>query len=164
VTYRYLEYWQVGLRDLEASAYAQAAPVLAAALSALMRPGPEGRAMLKFEMAQRIAASSLDGARTFLLLNVLETYLELDEAEYAEYQALLATEGGAEVEMTEMTWGDRKVLEGQRTMVRRAALTHLGTVPKQLEQYIAQADQEALERLLDRVVLGRDLQELLADL
>ena len=63
-----------------------------------------------------------------------------------------------------MTWGDRKVLEGQRTMVRRAALTHLGTVPRQLEQYIAQADQEALERLLDRVVLGRDLQELLADL
>jgi hypothetical protein len=119
------------------------------------------------------AGEDANAARSaILLLNALETYLELDETEHAEYQALLATEGGAEVELSEMTWGDRKVLEGreqgmlegQRTMVRRAALTHLGTVPPQLDERIAHADRETLERLLDRVVLGRDLQELLADI
>jgi len=113
VTYRYLEFWQVGLRDMDAAAYAQAKSLLAAALSALMRPGPEGRGMLKFKLAQRIAAGGLDDARAYLLLNTVETYLELDEAEEAEFRALLTTEGGATVQLQEMTWGDRKLQEGR---------------------------------------------------
>lgn len=173
VTYRSLEYWQVGLRDLEATAYAHAVPVLAAALSALMQPGSEERGMLKFTLAQRIAASGLDEARVFLLLNIVETYLDLSEAEHAAYQALLATEGGAAVEILEETWADRKmregreqgivqgIVEGQRALLRRLVLTRFGTVPEQLEQRIAHADSAALEVLQDRVVVARDLDEVL---
>jgi hypothetical protein len=172
LTYRFLEYWQVGLRDLDGDAYVQAGPLLGAALSVLMRPGPEGRAMLKFRAAQRIAAGDLDEARQYLLLNVVETYAELSMAEQAEYQAMLTEEGGAEVEMVEMTWGDRKIHEGivegglraKREIARRLIGRRFAAVPPAIEQRIAQADEATLDRLLDRVVLAHDLDELLAGL
>ena len=134
--------------------------------------------MLKFRLAQRIAAGALDEARTFLLLNIVETYLDLSEAEQATYESLLVTKGGAEVAMLELTWADRKVLEGreqgvlegreqgqvegQRAVLRRVALARFGTVPEQLEQHIASAQGKAVDSLLDRLLQARDVDELLA--
>ena len=130
---------------------------------------PRERGMLEFRLAQRIAAGALDEARTFLLLNIVETYLDLNEAEQATYESLLVTKGGAEVAMLELTWADRKVLEGreqgqvegQRAVLRRVALARFGTVPEQLEQHIASAQGKAVESLLDRLLQARDVDELL---
>jgi len=168
VTYRHMQFWQVGLRDLNEEAYEQAEPPLAAALCALMRPpDAQGRAMLKFRLMQRIAGSRLDEARTFLLLNVVETYLELDEAEQAEYRARLGTEGGAEVEMLETTWAERKILEGreqgraegQRAILRRVALARFGVLPPVLAARIDEADQATLDVLAVRLATAATLGE-----
>ena len=83
---------------------------------------------------------------------------------------LLATEGGAGVAMLELTWADRKLLEGreqgqvegQRAVLRRVALARFGTVPERLEQHIASAQGKAVDSLLDRLLQARDVDELLA--
>jgi len=108
-----LEYWQIGLRDLAAEEYVVADSLLGTALAALMRPGPEGRADLKIAIIRRLRDSDVDEARTLLLVNLVETYLTLDEAEEAVLRARLQEEGVDDVEATELTWADRLLQRGR---------------------------------------------------
>ena len=79
---------------------------MAWALAALMRP-PEGKASrLKLECLRRLQAADLDEARRFLLVNCVETYLQLEGEEAKAYTTLLAAETNREVAAMEMTWAD----------------------------------------------------------
>jgi flagellar biosynthesis/type III secretory pathway protein FliH len=55
------------------------------------------------------------------LVNLVETYVELDPAAREEYRALLAEKGHEEVAEMEMTWADRMRQEG-REEARESAL------------------------------------------
>jgi flagellar biosynthesis/type III secretory pathway protein FliH len=111
-----------------------------------------------------------------LLLNLVETYLELNAREQAEYNRRLQVEGRTAVETLELTWGDRKVLEGRaqglaeglaegareakREAVRDVVRTRFGSVPADLEARIAQAAEPELTQLLRRASLAAQLEEL----
>jgi hypothetical protein len=173
ITYRYLMYWQVGLRDLDAPAWITAAPQLVAALGALMRPGPEGRAALKLALLRRIMDSGLDDARVFLLVNAVETYLELDAADQAMLRASLNAEGEEVMEATELTWADKILirgreegleqgaLEARRQIARRLVLRRFSAVPADVENHITSASAETLDRMLDQIVTVSSVDELL---
>lgn len=66
----------------------------------------------RIECLLRVGRADVDDARRFLLANIVETYIELDDTAQAEYEALLAEEENQEVATMEMSWADRMRAEG----------------------------------------------------
>ena len=62
--------------------------------------------------------AKLTDRQRFLLVNCVETYVQLDRAAQEEYEALLAEEGHEEVATMETTWADRLRQEGFEAGVR----------------------------------------------
>jgi flagellar biosynthesis/type III secretory pathway protein FliH len=65
-----------------------------------------------------IAAAKLSDRQRFLLVNCVETYVQLDHEAREEYEALLAEKGNEEVATMEMTWADRLRQEGFEVGIR----------------------------------------------
>jgi predicted transposase YdaD len=179
-SYPLLAYWQIGLRDLNAADYSGAAQDLAIALAALMKPGPEGRAGLKLTLLRRLQASTLDEARLFLLVNMVETYLRLETAEIAEFRAQMQREGAMDTELAEMTWADelmergraqgmqqgmeRGMEQGKREAIVRLLRVRFHTVPVDLPGRLANLDAARLDVVLDKAEYLSSLEEFLAAL
>ena len=177
-SFRYLAF---GLAGCDAGAYLARPEPLAWALAALMRP-PAGRAAhLKLQCLRRIQRADLDEARRFLLVNCVETYLELEGEEAEEYAALLAAETNREVAAMEMTWADKleqKVRvqgrkegrqegrrqgrqEGVRALVLDLLETRFGSVSTQTRRRLeAIQSADELSRLARRLLTAGSLEEL----
>jgi hypothetical protein len=76
----------------------------------------------------------------------------------------LQVEGKTAVETLELTWGERKVLEGalqaRRDAVREVVRARFGTVPADLEARIAKAAEPELTQLLQRAALAVRIEDL----
>ncbi len=106
-------YMSIGLAKLEPEEYLEKSP-LAAALAALMnRARAPNRLELRAAMLRQIAKSALDDAQKFLLVNIVETYFELDEEETERYRKFLSARGYREVEEMEVTWADKMMEKGR---------------------------------------------------
>ncbi len=129
-----------------------------------MRPGSRHRVDLRLAILERLAAGNLDEARQYLLVNLVETYLELDAAEQATYQGRLQVEGRTAVETLELTWGERMQQKGALQAKREDLLyvirTRFNAVPESLAARIAQADDAQLTQLLGQAVTVGRLEEL----
>ena len=108
------EYAYVGLPALDAEQYGTGENLLGVALSALMRLPVGRRAELYAEGLKRIALSGENDLRRYLLVECLEAYLQLDEAEKERVQALLHTETYQEVESLMKTTYERGIEEGMK--------------------------------------------------
>jgi hypothetical protein len=95
------------LSGCRAEEYLALAEPLAWALAALMRRGEWSRAEHKIECLRRIAAADLSGSQRWLLGNWVETYLQLNDRETAEYARLCELTVNQEVRAMEMTWAER---------------------------------------------------------
>jgi hypothetical protein len=104
VRFRYITFSLSGCRAEE---YLASPEPIAWALAALMRRGRWSRAEHKIECLRRIAEADLSGSRRWLLGNWVETYLQLDERETAEYERLRELAVNQEVKVMEMTWEER---------------------------------------------------------
>lgn len=140
----------------------------AAALSALMRPGPFGRAQQKRRALRGVLRSDVDDARKSLLLYLIETYLPLNPSEQSEFEALAAQEGSVLQEDEEIAVKslpttieevykrvaeDRSMLNGKRAALLRQVHLKFGDVPPDLAEKIDAARfEEELDPLLDRVL------------
>ena len=165
-TYPLLDYWQIGLRDLQAADYLGADQPLAAALAALMQPGPAGRAALKLEALRRIGGSALDPARVFSLVTIVECFLPLRPEEESMLWQQLRQEGVLEMATTdlpwgELTWADRVRLDAEREMLARLLRRRFGDVPEALSLQIGAADTPAVEAMFDRAVMVSTVEEML---
>ncbi len=137
-------YWAFGLSRSLALEYLDRPQALAAALAALMDPGDLSAPEHRIECLRRVGRAEVDDAKRFLLANIVETYIELDEAAQGEYQRLLAAEANQEVRTMEMTWADTLRTEGMeqgRAEGMRAFLSEL------LEERFGPLSQETTERL-----------------
>jgi hypothetical protein len=116
------EYPYVGLPALSAEQYANGESILGVALAALMAVPDGRRAELRARALKRIGSSGESDFRKHLLTECVETYLELNEAQQAEFDRLLATEAYREaraVATTSFEKGEAKGrLEGQRELLR----------------------------------------------
>jgi hypothetical protein len=170
--YARLDYWRIAVRSLPTTQYLAPGSVLGAALAALMRPPDGDRVSHRIAILEMIDAARLDDARQYLLVNLVQTYLELNATEQAEYNRRLQVEGKTAVETLELTWGERKVLEGRaqgleegarqarREAVRDVIRTRFGAVPADLEARIAQAEEPELTQLLQRAALAVRIEDL----
>jgi hypothetical protein len=107
-------YASFGLRGCGAPDYLARPEPLAWALAALMRHSGAGRPQLKLECLQRISRASLSGAETLVLVNCVETYLELTPEETAAFARLQSLDTNGEVSAVQETWADRMRAEGMQ--------------------------------------------------
>jgi hypothetical protein len=120
-SFRYIAF---GLAGCEAAPYLSRPEPLAWALAALMRPGALTRPELKLACLRRIATADLDDARRILLVDCVETYLELNSDEAAEYARLNTVRENREVRKMATTWSERIAAQGReegRKMEREGA-------------------------------------------
>ncbi len=105
-------YWTFGLSRSRAGEYLDRPEALAAALAALMDPGELSAPEHRIECLRRVGRADVDDARRFLLANIVETYVELDQTAQEEYERLLAVEPNEEVRAMEMTWAEKMEAKG----------------------------------------------------
>ncbi len=166
--YARLDYWRLGLRDLDAEAYAAGDSLISVALAALMRPGAAGRVGLKLTIMERLGTARIDEARRELLINCVQTYLTLNPTEQEEYMRRARTERGGAVEATELTWADRiraqERLQVRRSDVYRVAQSRFGALPNDVEERLATLDMNIIDQLIDRVGQAATLDDFIAGL
>jgi hypothetical protein len=187
-TYLTFRYLQISLPLLPAQEYVEAQSPLGAGLASLMRlPAGDRRAQVALHLAclrrirQAQETGEIDEARTFLLVNMVATYLPLSDDERQALQVQLQQEGDPTLEATELTWADQVFLRGRqegreegrqegrqegtvlamREAIRRVVRARFGSVPPALESALqAMTREEELAALFDRGLKAQAVDEL----
>ena len=136
--YRRMDYWRISLRGLPAAEYLEGGPALGAALAALMRPPPGGRVELKAAIFARLRRGDLAPGTRALFFNFVQTYLELDEAEHADFARRMTPEGDVTMETLEKTWLDREI--------ERGIAEHAPWADRLVEQAVEQGTLQGIEQ------------------
>ncbi len=97
-------YRVLGISGCSAEEWLARPEPIAWAFAALMRPGSWSRAELKLECLRRIATSDVVGLRKQILVDWVETYVQLTGQDALELQRLLDLEGNEEIKTMELTW------------------------------------------------------------
>ena len=162
-------YWAFGLSPSAAWTYLDRPQALAPALAALMDRGDRSAAEHKFECLRRISRFEIDDAGLYLLVNTVETYVNLDDEAREEYAGLLSKEPNQEVRIMEMTWGDqieakgieRGRLEGMRAVLLGQLEHRFGPLTSSIREKVQKiSSAEELSGLADRVLDARSVQDL----
>ncbi|HXU46594.1 MAG TPA: DUF4351 domain-containing protein [Thermoanaerobaculia bacterium] len=152
-------YLSFGLSRMPAEDLLARPEPLAWGLAALARPGALGRVGLKLELLRRIAGAKIGEVERLLLVNCVETYLQLTGREATEFDAL-RTRDSLEVEEMELTWADQIEAKGVAKGIERGVEKGVDrlrqTVLRQLDQRFGQVS-PALRRRVEAI---RSLDEL----
>lgn len=162
-------YFVFGLARSEAADYLERPETLAPALASLMEH--EGRSAAEHELAclRPVARAPLDDAARFLLVNCIETYVQLDETAREEYERLLANESTKEVADMESTWADtieakgleKGRVEGMRSVIEDLLERRFGELSPRSRRRLAAIDSaDGLSDLAGRVLDARSLRDL----
>jgi hypothetical protein len=162
------EYAYVGLPALDGEQFATGENLLGVALSSLMRMHSDTRVELVAEGLKRIATSGENDFRRFLLVECLETYADLDDAQTTELRALLHFDGnqGAENLMkTTYERGieqgiERGIIEGERQSALRLMEAKFGPLSLNVKQQVQLLSREALVQLQLDFLRAQTLEEL----
>ena len=169
-------YRAFSLSGCRAEEYLTRPEPLAWALAALMRPGRWSRAEQKIECLRRIAAAEVTASSRWLLGNWVETYLQLDQWESADYERLRSLEVNREVKAMEMTWAERmeveytrkgieqgleQGLEELRQLLLRLLNRRFGAVPETVRRRVASIDsRESLSDLAEKVLEVKSIDDM----
>jgi hypothetical protein len=170
-------YWAFGLSHSQAADYLDRPETLAPALAALMDPGALSIPRHRIECLRRVGRVQLDDAKRFLLVNIVETYVQLDEAAQREYERLLAAEPNEEVKIMEMSWAETKIAEGMekglekglekgrmegiRSSVMDLLERRFGPLTERTkERVLAVSSAEELSGIFHRAIDARSLEEI----
>jgi predicted transposase YdaD len=179
-TSRFL-YHSFGLARSRAEDYLEKDQPLAWALAALMRCETKSRAEHKLACLQRIAGAHLDELGRFLLVNCVETYLQLRGRDAEEMEALQARGNAEEVRTMRMTWADQLEMKGRekgreqglllgreqgreqgiRQTLLRLLGVRFGPLSEETRQRLdAIRSEERLNEIADQVLIARSLEEM----
>lgn len=118
---------------------------------------------------KRIARSGLDKVRQFLLVDAVETRLQLKNRDLDEYQRLLEAEHPQEVIEMEMTWSAQiearariaALQEGRKALVLRQLRKRFGSLPEEaIRRLEAMNSVDELDALGERLLTARSLDDL----
>jgi hypothetical protein len=158
-------YRALGLSGCRAQDWLARPEPIAWAFAALMKAGSWSRAELKLECLRRIATSGVAGLRKRVLVNWVETYVQLSGRDAIDFQRLLDLEGNEEIKTMELTWlgqaeargmekGIEKGIERMRRVVLRQIEQRFGAVPTRMRRKIEAIDSlEPLADLAERVLV-----------
>jgi hypothetical protein len=141
---------------------------LAWAFAALMRPGRWSRAELKLACLRRVGESEVTGGRKEILVNWVETYVELTPEDAAEFRRLLEQEENREVREMELTWLGKAEAKGlaQGMEVLRGILLdqmsqRFGSVPARVRQRVEAIDSmDTLAQISRKILTVSSLDDL----
>ena len=158
------EYAYVGLPGLDGEQYVAGEHLLGVALTALMRVPPARRAEVHAEALRRLAEARENDYRRYLLLDCLEAYATLDEAQAQELGALLRTEryqGAQAMAVTTFEKGVQAGLQqGQRTTLQKQLEARFGPLSASAQERLDSLGPERLEALALELLKAQSLQEL----
>lgn len=136
-------------------------------------PGKLSAARHRLSCLEPMTKSKLTDKQRFLLVSLVETYIQLDDAAQEEYQALLADQGHEEVAAMEMTWAGKIAHEARETALQEGReegkrdllleqLEHrFGRLPRATVNRVnALTSSEELSRLAARVLDAPSLEDL----
>ena len=157
-------YISFGLESCRATEYLAKPEPLAWALAALMDSGSWTRPEHKIACLRRIAG--LRGrADSFLLVDCVENYLQLESREVAEFNALRSRRENSEVQAMAMTWSETLEAKG-RTQGAHQLLLHLlgkrfGPLPEDVRRRVETITSlNRLTKLAERVLSANSLEEM----
>jgi uncharacterized protein DUF4351 len=182
-------YAALGLAGHPAADFLDRSEPLAWALAALMHPGRRSRAELKLACLRRIAHADLAELPRFVLVNWVETYIQLNREEAAEFEALRAFEGNREVRAMQQTWAEKLEAKGvakgkamgeatgeargeargraageahgARKILLRLLRQRFGPLPAEAERRVQEVSSLArLTHLADQVLVANSLEEM----
>jgi hypothetical protein len=161
-------YRVLGLSGCQAEDWLSRPEPVAWAFAALMRPGRWSRAELKLACLRRVGQSEVAGGRKEILVNWVETYVELSPEDAAEFRRLLELEENREVREMEMTWLGKAEAKGraQGVEVLRGVVLDLmdqrfGGVPAQVRQRVEAIDSlDTLARISKRILTVPSIDDL----
>ena len=151
-------YRVLGLSGCRAKDWLARPEPIAWAFAALMRPGSWSRAELKLECLRRIAASGVAGLRKQILVDWVETYVQLTGQDALELQRLLDLEGNEEIKAMELTWLGQAEARGMERGLEKGLEQGIARGRKEgLAQGTETATQQAVERM--RRVVFRQIEQ-----
>ena len=107
----------------------------------------------------------MNAAQTFLLVNLVATYLPLTEEEREALRVQLKQEGDVTMEATELTWADRISLRTRREDIKRLVQFKFGRVSPEVDARVeATETEDGLTALFDRALVAQNEDELLRPL
>jgi hypothetical protein len=154
------EYAYVGLPALDGEQYVAGEHLLGVALTALMRVPRARRVEVHAEALRRLAEARENEYRRYLLLDCLEAYATLDEAQAQELEALLRTERYQEAQAMPMTSFEKGLEQGQRRMLQKLLEARFGSLSTEVRQRLDSLSPEQLEALALELLEAGSLQEL----
>ncbi len=140
-------YHVLGLAGCRAAEWLARPEPLAWALAALMDRGDWSRAELKLECLRRIGPWEGAGFLKALLINWIESYVQLTGEENAEYRRLLRREDNKEVREMELTWMDKLEAKGE---ARGLAKGEARGIAKGRAEGVARMREAVLRRIEER--------------
>lgn len=159
-----LRYWYVGLPALDADVYLNGTNWLGVSLSALMKARAGQRAKLTANAQSRLVQSPLPPGQKYLLVECLQAYAPLTDAEKIELANLLQTptyQGVQAMNKTVFEEGMEKGIEqGQRRAIERALLRRFKALSSTARQRLASCPAEKLDDLLDAAIDAKSLKDL----
>jgi hypothetical protein len=155
-------YLSFGLSHCRAVEYLKKPQPLAWALASLMDRRPWSRAQLKMNSLARIAEAPLKETDRRVLVNCVETYLELSPGEAEEFRLLAIPETRRTNTMLyEMTWEDKMMGAGARQVVLGLLEDRFGPVPEEVRARIERIRSvERLTRLAQKAAKAKSLKSL----
>jgi hypothetical protein len=126
---------------------------------------------------QRVVLSNLDEARKSLLVNVIESYLQLDEVEVVQFNELVASSDAEEVREMMTIYEERGIekgilqgieqgieqgiTRGKRELLLRQMRSKFGELPDKVVQKLEQlTDNDLLDELSVRLLMANTLEEM----
>ncbi len=161
-------YESVRLERLNAEEYLRQGGPVGAALAALMDRSSSGDIeRLRASMMQQVVTSELDEARQFLLVNIIETYFKLSNAQIERYRRLIARKEYRKVQDVDQTWMDKLlregeekgVLNGKRETLLRLLTQKFGPLPEGATARVeAYESVDELDACLERILMASSLE------
>jgi hypothetical protein len=179
-------YQILGLSGCRAAEWLPRPEPVAWALAALMQPGTWSQAELKLECLRRVQQGGVTGFRKEVLVNWIESYVQLSGEDAAEYQRLLAQEKNKEIRQMQLTWlgkaeaqgrmqgkaegkaegkaqGKAEAVEQMRRMVLQRIEKRFGVVPEAVQVKVqAMNSLKALVSLVEKLPLAPSAEDLLS--